>query len=122
MVAETAPRSPAATHSEIPVGDLYRALDHYQTLGFGVSLLDEEMGVAVVQRFGAILHLLARGTTSVHAPRQTTVVVRDAGSLAVEWSRPGIAGTTVFPQATEDGWQEGIHADPDGNVIRFRSQ
>jgi hypothetical protein len=47
--------------------------------------------------------------------------VGDADALAEEWSRPGIGGTTHPVVDTPYGLREGVHVDPDNNIIRFGS-
>lgn len=110
------------TRSIFPVRDLGRALAHYQSLGFIVQHLDEHVAVALVERAGVVVHLVTQAGPGPTAPPAVThLVVGDAHALAVEWSQSRVEGTTVFPAPTDDGWQEGIHYDPDDNLIRFRS-
>jgi hypothetical protein len=48
--------------------------------------------------------------------------VTDAEALFVEWTKPGIKGKTEPPADEPWGMYEGVHIDPDGNIIRFGSQ
>jgi hypothetical protein len=49
------------------------------------------------------------------------LVVYDADALFTEWSRPEVGGTTEPPATMPWGMDEGMHIDPDGNIIRYGS-
>lgn len=120
-----ASRSAPVTQTTVifPVRNLSAALAHYRALGFVLTWLDEDAAVAVVEHSGVVLHLVTRSGPGPTAPPAVAhLFVGDARALAVEWSRPGIDGTTVLSAPVEDGWQAGIHGDPDNNLIHFSSE
>jgi catechol 2,3-dioxygenase-like lactoylglutathione lyase family enzyme len=108
-------------HPIIPVDDVRAALTHYRALGFRVRSYSDDYGFAV--RGQAELHLTRRGS-SFYDDGAIAVLyldVDDADALFAEWSAAGIAGTTEAPGDMPWGMREGIHRDPDGNIIRFGS-
>jgi catechol 2,3-dioxygenase-like lactoylglutathione lyase family enzyme len=107
-----------------PVADLRASLEHYETLGFRVAPYANGDDYGFAERDGVDLHLTYR-PTSYYPDGGISVaylVVDDASNLFAEWTRPGIGGTTDAPADMPWGMHEGIHADPDGNIIRFGSQ
>ncbi|HEY1830011.1 MAG TPA: MarR family transcriptional regulator [Acidimicrobiales bacterium] len=100
------------------VKDVAAAMNHYGTLGFRTESYDPGYGFA--HRDGIGLQLSGhpehdRGRDGSRA----YLFVRDADALYAEWSGPGILGQTEPPGPMPWKMHEGIHTDPDGNVIRF---
>lgn len=86
--------------------------------------LPAELGVtkqAVSQALDVLVRrgYLARGREP--SGGSAYLFVADADALYAEWSRAGVGGETHPVEATSWGMREGLHADPDGNVIRFGS-
>lgn len=107
----------------VPVRDMRAAMDHYERLGFDVRGYDDGEGYAFAGRDGVGLHLTHQ-PTSYYPDGAIAVVyleVEDADALYQEWTGPGIGGKTERPGPMPWGMHEGIHIDPDGNVIRFGS-
>lgn len=105
-----------------PVRDLPRALEHYRSLGFDVTVQTEHSEYGFIERDGVELHLAF--TPDLDPMANTSVAylyVDDADALAAEWNRPGVAGETRYPEDTDYGLREGAHLDPDNNLIRFGS-
>jgi hypothetical protein len=50
------------------------------------------------------------------------LVVDDADALFSDWTQPNVAGSTRPPADMPWGMHEGVHTDPDGNIIRFGSR
>ncbi len=105
-----------------PVRDLQAALAHYASLGFETRAYIGEAGYGFADRDGVGLHLAAEPD---HDPTtgaaEAYLYVTDADALAAEWSRPGMAGRTGPVHDTPYQLREGVHVDPDNNVIRFGS-
>ncbi len=99
-----------------PVRDVSAALAHYQRLGFATREYEGGgYGFAVLD--GAEIHLGLVQEISANA--SAYLFVEDADELAQTWQ---LAGAAVnMPQDTDWGQHEGVHIDPDGNVIRFGS-
>lgn len=104
-----------------PVKDLQRALDHYRSLGFSVRPYHDG-GYGFADRDGIGLHLSLKTDHEPQAgPGEAYLYVEDADALAAEWSRAGVGGRTLKVRKTPYGYREGVHVDPDDNVIRFGS-
>jgi catechol 2,3-dioxygenase-like lactoylglutathione lyase family enzyme len=106
-----------------PVADVRAALDHYRGLGFRVAPYEDGDDYGFAERGRVHLHLTHR-PTSYYPDNGIAVAyltVEDAGSLFAAWSEPGIGGLTERPADMPWGMHEGVHADPDGNIIRFGS-
>jgi uncharacterized glyoxalase superfamily protein PhnB len=109
------------------VGDIARAVEHYQRLGFRTEFHDETYAFA---HFGNLTVHVAHDDACIWTDLQpvqpeqymTSVLyihVEDADRLAADWRA---AGATVDGPRNEDyGNREGQHVDPDGNLIRFGS-
>jgi DNA-binding MarR family transcriptional regulator len=109
-----------------PVKDLTAALAHYSSLGFATIAYEggDEYGFA--NRDGVELHLgVDRHEGHDHDGHGHGGVaylhVTDADALYEEWTRPGIGGSTSPVHDTPYKIREGVHIDPDGNMIRFGS-
>jgi predicted lactoylglutathione lyase len=102
-----------------PVGDLAAATAHYEGLGFAVRAYAGG-GYAYATRDGIEIHLTAtRGHTAQASTSAAYLWVDDADSLARDWRASG--AEVRDPVDTEWGLHEGVHLDPDGNLIRFGS-
>lgn len=103
-----------------PVADLARALAHYASLGFATAAYEGGPDYGFAERDGVSLHLSAEiggsATSGV-----AYLYVEDADALYREWSGPGAQGVTRRPVDTPYLLREGVHHDPDGNLIRFGS-
>jgi hypothetical protein len=105
-----------------PVRDLPRALEHYRSLGFHITVPAEHSDYGFLERDGVEFHLAAAPDLDPATNTSATYLyVDDADALAAEWSRPGVAGQTQYPEDTDYGLREGVHLDPDNNLIRFGS-
>lgn len=106
-----------------PVSEVRAALRHFRSLGFRAMAYDEGSDYGFVERDQVALHLTYRPTS--YYPDDGIAVaymfVDDADRLYAEWSTPGILGRTEAPADMPWKMHEGIHVDPDGNVIRFGS-
>jgi catechol 2,3-dioxygenase-like lactoylglutathione lyase family enzyme len=106
-----------------PVANLRAALAHYQALGFRVAPYADGDDYGFAERGKVSIHLTYR-PTSYYPDNGIAVAylgVADADELYAEWSREGVGGRTEAPGDMEWGMREGVHTDPDGNVIRFGS-
>jgi hypothetical protein len=105
-----------------PVRDVQAALAHYASLGFDTYPYEEGTGYGFARRDGAELHFELHGDHGPgHSHATAYLYVRDADELYAQWSRPGIGGETRPVEPTEYKMRQGVHFDPDGNVIRFGS-
>jgi predicted enzyme related to lactoylglutathione lyase len=106
-----------------PVRDLKRALDHYRQLGFRVQPYADGDEYGFAERDEAGFHLTFQPTS--YYPDGAIAVayldVEDADALFAAWTKPGVGGQTKPPADMPWGMHEGVHTDPDGNVIRFGS-
>ena len=104
-----------------PVSDIKTALDHYRSLGFRAAAYSDGDDYGFAERNKVTLHLTYRPTS--YYPEDGIAVaymhVSDADAVYAEWSRPDIKGSTEEPADMPWGMHEGVHRDPDGNVIRF---
>jgi catechol 2,3-dioxygenase-like lactoylglutathione lyase family enzyme len=107
-----------------PVSDIRAALDHYTSLGFRVAPYAGGDDYGFAERGKISLHFTYRPTS--YYPQNgiavAYLVVDDADRLFTEWTQPGIGGLTAPPADMEWGMHEGVHTDPDGNIIRFGSR
>jgi uncharacterized glyoxalase superfamily protein PhnB len=107
----------------LPVADVRAALDHYRALGFRVAPYEAGDEYGFAERGRVHLHLTYR--PSSYYPDNGIAVayltVEDADALFAAWSRPSIAGATEPPADMPWGMREGVHTDPDGNIIRYGS-
>ena len=99
-----------------PVRDLGAALAHYERLGFATREY-EGGGYGYATRDGVEIHLGV--VPDVSAPASAYLFVDDSEELASAWRSAGVEINQ--PADTEWGQHEGVHVDPDGNVIRFGS-
>jgi Ser/Thr protein kinase RdoA (MazF antagonist) len=105
-----------------PVGDMQRALDHYQALGFVTHAYEGAGDYGYADRDGVSLHLAGRHHEEPGGEgSEAYLFVDDADALYAEWTRPGIGGITRHVRDTPYALREGAHIDLDGNVIRFGS-
>jgi hypothetical protein len=106
-----------------PVDDVQVALRHYASLGFRTRSHDEGSDYGFVERGPVALHLTYRPTSyySAGGIAVAYLFVHDADQLYAQWTQPGIQGRTQAPADMPWKMHEGIHHDPDGNVIRFGS-
>jgi DNA-binding MarR family transcriptional regulator len=100
------------------VKDVVAAMAHYDSLGFRTESYDPGYGFAHRDGIGLQLSGHPDHDPDRHGSR-TYLYVRDADALYAEWSSPGILGFTEPPGPMPWKMHEGIHTDPDGNVIRF---
>ena len=99
----------------LPVGDLDRAVTHYQGLGFEVTGQDEGVGYAFANRDEVWLHLSQiDGYTGEDSVVSAYLYVDDADAVATAWG-------DATPEDTDYGLREGHHIDPDGNLLRYGS-
>jgi hypothetical protein len=104
------------------VRDLLEGLEHYRRLGFDVRAYNEEVSYGFASRGRVNLHLACNpghdpGTTASSA----YLYVSDADALYAEWTESGAGGRFDEPYDTEYGLREGVHVDPEGNLIRYGS-
>jgi catechol 2,3-dioxygenase-like lactoylglutathione lyase family enzyme len=107
----------------LPVSNVEAALRHYGSLGFRTRPYDQGSDYGFVERGRVALHLTYR-PTSYYAADGIAVAylfVEDADQLYARWTGPGIGGRTEAPADMPWQMREGVHVDPDGNVIRFGS-
>jgi hypothetical protein len=105
-----------------PVRDLPHSLDHYRSLGFEVTAYADGSEYGFIERDGVEFHLASVPDLDLDTNISSAYLyVDDADALAEEWSRPGIDGETRMPRDTDYGLREGVHLDPDNNLIRFGS-
>jgi hypothetical protein len=105
------------------VKDLRRSLEHYRSLGFRVKAYagGEDYGFAV--RDGLSLHFAPRQDYDPKRDASMAYLhVEDADAIFAEWTKPGIGGKTLPVGEMEYRMREGMHFDPDNNVIRFGSE
>lgn len=120
MDGHSASSDATQTTSIFRVRDLDRAREHYRALGFAVRWQSAANTECIVQREDLVLHLASAGEDDL-LTSTAYLTVDDAVAVALEWSRPGIGGTTTLPIRTLHGRREGVHSDLDGNLIRFGS-
>ncbi len=120
MARQRASADAAPATTIFQVRDLDRAREHYRALGFRVCRQSSENADCVVERGGLIVHLVREGGGD-RLTSTAYLTVDDAVAVALEWSGPGIGGTTTVPMRTMQGRREGVHCDLDGNLIRFGS-
>ena len=96
------------------VGDVGRAVDHYQRLGFTTDYHDETYAFA---HWGDLVIHLAHHDSDRHMTAVLYIHVDDADELAADWRKAGME--VEGPENQDYGKREGRHIDPDGNVIRF---
>lgn len=105
-----------------PAQDMKRAVEHYESLGFTVDGYEDGSEYAFAKRDDVEIHLSA---TPDHDPLTGAacvyLYVEDAGALAEEWRRNGVGGKTGQAADTDYHVREGVHIDPDNNMIRFGS-
>jgi hypothetical protein len=105
-----------------PVRDLLAGLEHYRRLGFDVRAYNEEVSYGFARRGRVNLHLTG---DPAHDPARSTsaayLYVSDADALFAEWRESGAGGRFEEPYDTEYGLREGVHIDPEGNLIRYGS-
>jgi hypothetical protein len=105
-----------------PVRDLLEGLEHYRRLGFDVRAYDEDVSYGFATRGHVNLHLTA---DPEYDPKRTAsaayLYVSDADALYAEWTESGAEGRFDEPYDTEYGLREGVHIDPEGNLIRYGS-
>ena len=97
------------------VGDLERAIDHYEQLGFSISRHDE--GYAFANWGNLTIHLAQIEDPNVYRTSVLYIHVDDADELAERWRKAGMQ--VKAPENQDYGKREGHHLDPDGNMIRF---
>jgi hypothetical protein len=102
-----------------PVRDLGAALAHYGRLGFATREYAGG-GYGYVTLDGIEIHLgLVPEVDRSTATSAAYLWVEDADELAQAWRAAG--AEVRLPEDTDWGQHEGVHIDPDGNVIRFGS-
>ena len=99
------------------VRDFAASLAHYQRLGFETREY-EGGGYGYATRDGIEIHLGVVADAEAR-PSNAYLWVDDADELARMWRSTGADVRT--PEDTEWGQHEGVHIDPDGNVLRFGS-
>jgi uncharacterized glyoxalase superfamily protein PhnB len=122
----TVPQFVKSVAPVLPVKSVPSALEHYQKLGFEVTVYEEPEGSAPVYGFvclGAVeLHLACVADID---PAQTTsacyLYVADADALYEQWRSAEVGGRLHPPQDTPYGLREFAHVDPDGNLLRVGS-
>lgn len=106
-----------------PVANVRAALHHYRALGFRTAPYEDGDDYGFAERGRVHLHLTYR-PTSYYPDTGFAVAylaVHDADELYAAWSRPGVGGSTQPPAGMPWQMHEGVHTDPDGNIIRFGS-
>jgi hypothetical protein len=105
-----------------PVRDLLAALEHYRRLGFDVRPYDETVEYGFATRDGIQLHFTCqRDHDPLTQASAAYFYVENADALYDEWRESGADGRFGEPYDTEYGLREGMHIDPDGNLIRYGS-
>jgi len=105
-----------------PVSDLRRALAHYEALGFDTHAYAEGAEYGFADRDGVSLHLAVQPDLDPAVGASAAYLyVEDADALFLEWTRPGVGGTTRPVGDTPYKLREGSHIDLDNNLIRFGS-
>lgn len=107
----------------LPVADVRSALAHYRSLGFRVAPYEDGDDYGFAERGRVHLHLTYR-PTSYYPDNGIAVAylfVQDADAVYSHWSQTGVGGTTEPPADMPWAMREGVHTDPDGNIIRFGS-
>jgi hypothetical protein len=108
------------------VASVARSAAHYAKLGFQVSYYDDGYAFARHSE-GLSVHLAQAGEGAAGSwnegrpPGGGALYLHcdDADVVAGEWRQAGLEVTG--PRDEEYGKREGMHTDPDGNVIRFGS-
>jgi catechol 2,3-dioxygenase-like lactoylglutathione lyase family enzyme len=116
-----APRQFRDIHPILPTRDLSAALAHYASLGFRVHGYADGDDYGFVRRGGVELHLTFQPHSYYPAGAIAVAYlhVADADAIYAAWSQPGIGGRTDPPEDMPWGMHEGVHVDPDGNVLRY---
>ena len=100
------------------VADVAAATQHYARLGFEISHHDDAYAFAHHDR-GLTIHLTLGEPGATPGGGSLYIHCEDADEVADAWRK---AGLDVTGPVDEDyGKREGMHADPDGNLIRFGS-
>jgi hypothetical protein len=99
----------------LSTADMDRMADHYQKLGFVVSLHGDDYATA--SRDGFNLHFHKDDTPPTGA---VYFAVDNAEALHAEWTAAAVGETTDLFDPGFGVW-EAAHTDPDGNIIRFGS-
>jgi len=102
-----------------PVRDVGAALAYYGKLGFATrEYVGGGYGYVTLDGIEIHLGLVAQVDPST-ATSAAYLWVDDADELAQAWRAAG--ADVRRPEDTDWGQHEGVHIDPDGNVIRFGS-
>ncbi len=99
------------------VRDVTRSAEHYECLGFEVSYYDTTHAVAKHVR-GVTIHLVLADWHGAAGHGSVCLLVPDVDEASAAWRSAGVE--VIGPEAV-DGHPEGMHTDPDGNLIRIRS-
>jgi glyoxalase/bleomycin resistance protein/dioxygenase superfamily protein len=99
--------------------DLQAMQSHYEALGFTMQV--HQSGYATASRDGVNLHFRHEpDPAATAAPGAAYFAVDDADALHAEWVAAGVGETSdLFDPGF--GVLEGVHTDPDGNLLRFGS-
>lgn len=97
------------------VGNLERAIDHYERLGFTTSRHDD--GYAFANWGSLTIHLARDENPDTPMTSILYIHVDDADELAGRWRKAGME--VQGPENQDYGKREGRHLDLDGNLIRF---
>ncbi len=110
-------------HPIVPVSDLRRGLEHYRQLGFRARAYADGDDYGFLERDDVQVHLTYQPSSYYHAGAIACLYldVDDADAVYAAWTAPGIGGETLPPADMPWRMHEGVHTDPDGNVIRFGS-
>jgi uncharacterized glyoxalase superfamily protein PhnB len=114
---------PAAV-PEIPVNDLAKAVQYYETkLGFGVDWSDEQLGLAGISRGKCRIFLADLDFRKGYGNVGSTLIWLNLNSkeevdeLYEEWSGNGV-NTASSPESKPWGLHEFTASDLDGNLFR----
>jgi catechol 2,3-dioxygenase-like lactoylglutathione lyase family enzyme len=99
------------------VKDVARSADHYERLGFEVAHRDTSQAVVMHDR-GVAIRLVFVDWQGAAGHSSICLLVPDVDEVSTAWRTAGVA--VIGPEEV-DGHREGLHTDPDGNLVRFRS-
>lgn len=106
----------------LPVRDPVAASAHYRALGFAVEAFQGDAPYAFASWGPVDLHLAgSAGLDPATNSSMAYLYVDDADALYARWRAAGVAGRLVVPLDSDYGLREGVHVDPDGNLLRFGS-
>jgi len=100
------------------VSDITHSVAWFEKAGFEVSLHDDTYGLAHRNR-DLTIHLVQTAEGELPGHDGLYIHCQDADRVAAEWRQAGL--DVDGPRDEDYSKREGSVADPDGNVLRFRS-